>query len=159
HLERRGVEVRLLKHQDGALRLEDVDTALDARTRMVAVSAVSFVSGFRWDLAALASLVHERGALLLVDAAQGLGAGPVPAAQIDFTVACTFKWLLGCHGLAVLCVHPRMRELCPTYVSWKGVRDLFAPDRLETYHLWEDARRYEEGMPNYPALYVLENAL
>jgi len=159
HLERRGVEVRLLRHQQGSLSLDDVAAVMDHRTRMVGVSAVSFLSGFRWDLAALADLVHDRGALLLVDAAQALGAIPVPASQIDFTVACTFKWLLGSHGLAVLCVHPRLRDLDPDYVSWKSVRDLFAPDRMERYHLWEDARRFEEGMPNYPALYVLENAL
>ena len=159
HLERQGVEVRLLRHRHGALALEDVAAAMDGRTRLVGVSAVSFLSGFRWDLEALAHLVHERGALLLVDAAQALGAVPVPVAQIDFTVACTFKWLLGCHGLAVLCVHPRLQELLPDYVSWKSVRDQFAADRLETYHLWEDARRFEEGMPNYPALFVLENAL
>jgi selenocysteine lyase/cysteine desulfurase len=159
HLERRSVEVRLLRHRDGALSLDDIAAAMDHRTRLVGVSAVSFLSGFRWDLEALAGLVHDRGALLLVDAAQALGAVPVPAAQIDFTVACTFKWLLGCHGLAVLCVHPRVKDLLPDYVSWKGVRDQFAPDRLETYHPWEDARRFEEGMPNYPALFVLENAL
>jgi selenocysteine lyase/cysteine desulfurase len=159
HLERRGVEVRLLRHRNGALALDDVAAAMDHRTRLVGVSSVSFVSGFRWDLEALARLVHDRGALLLVDAAQSLGAFPLPAAQIDFTVAPTFKWLLGCHGLAVLCVPPRVQDLLPDYVSWKGVRDLFAADRLETYHLWEDARRFEEGMPNYPALFVLDNAL
>src|SRR5207249_10738149 len=139
--------VRLPRHRDGALALDDVAAAMDARTRLVAVSAVSFVSGFRWDLEALAGLVHDRGALLLVDAAQALGAVPVPAAQIDFTVACTFKWLLGCHGLGILCVHPRVKELVPEYVSWKSVRELFAPDRLERYHLGEDARRLEERMP------------
>jgi cysteine desulfurase / selenocysteine lyase len=158
-LERRGVEVRLLRHRDGALTLDQVAAAMDGRTRLVGVSAVSFLSGFRWDLEALARLVHDRGALLLVDAAQALGAFPVPAAQIDFTVACTFKWLLGCHGLAVLCVNPRLKDLLPDYVSWKSVRDQFAADRLETYHLWEDARRFEEGMPDYSALFVLDNAL
>jgi selenocysteine lyase/cysteine desulfurase len=159
HLERRGVEVRMLRHRHGALSLEDVSAAMDSRTRLVAVSAVSFLSGFRWDLEALARLVHDHNSLLLVDAAQALGAVPIPVSQIDFTVACTFKWLLGCHGLAVLCVHPRVQDLHPADLSWKAVRDQFAPDRLERYHLWEDARRFEEGMPNYPALFVLDNAL
>src|SRR5258707_3411344 len=100
---------------------------MDGRTRLVGVSAVSFLSGFRWDLEALARLVHERGALLLVDAAQALGAFPVPVAQIDFTVACTFKWLLGGHGLAGVRIHSRVEELLPDHLRLEGCRGQFSP--------------------------------
>ena len=44
------------------------------RTRLVSVSWVQFLSGHRLDVKALAERVHARGALLCVDAIQGLGA-------------------------------------------------------------------------------------
>jgi cysteine desulfurase/selenocysteine lyase len=52
---------------------------LSSRTRVVAVSWVSFFDGYRHDLAALAEIAHAAGAWFCVDAIQGLGAFPMDA--------------------------------------------------------------------------------
>jgi selenocysteine lyase/cysteine desulfurase len=84
----------------------------------------------------------------------------VEAAHADFLCAATYKWLLGQHGVAIFYVNPALSErVSPPYVGYRGVKDFFPPDRFARYELFDDARRYEEGMPNYPALYVLTNAL
>ena len=159
-LQERGVEMRVVAARGGAIALEDLADRLDARTRVVVASLVSFKSGFRFDLDALADVVHDAGAWLLVDAVQALGATPVDATRADFVVAATYKWLLGSHGIAVLCVNRRLHErIAPPYVGWRGVVDIFAPDRFSRYTLHPDARRFEEGMPNYLGLYVLDSAL
>ena len=51
--------------------------ACDDRTRIIAISWVSYSHGFRHDLAELAEAAHRKSALLFVDAVQGLGVFPI----------------------------------------------------------------------------------
>ena len=82
-----------------------LEAACDARTRIVSVSWVGYLSGWRIDLDDVVELAHRRGALVFVDAIQGLGVFPldVQATPIDFLAADGHKWLLGPgRGRAVL---------------------------------------------------------
>ncbi len=155
----RGVETRVVAASGGFFDLDALDRLVDARTRLVIVSQVSFRTGFRVDIEAIASLAHDRGALLLVDATQAFGVVPVSLAPADFVVASTFKWALAIHGAAVFAVADTVRDLVPAAVGWRGIADLFEPNRDGRYTLWPDARRYEEGMPVYGAQYTLEASL
>ncbi|TKA01177.1 aminotransferase class V-fold PLP-dependent enzyme [Actinacidiphila oryziradicis] len=160
HLASAGVERRVVRGQDGLVPTDSYAARIDERTRLVVASLVSYKNGFMVDLPALAAAAHERGALLFVDAVQAVGAVPVQAGVADFLCAGTYKWLLGAHGLAIFYVNPDvLDQLTPPYVAYRGVTDLFAADRLERFELMPDARRFEEGMPNYIGLHVLENAL
>jgi len=161
HLGRRlGVEVRVVRHRGGRIDPELLAERIDTRTRLVVVSHVSYRSGYRCDVASLARLAHERGALIFVDAAQSLGAVQVHVGDVDFLASCTFKWLLGSHGLAVLyCRRELVRELTPTHVGWRSVSDHFSVARTLRYELLGDARRFEAGMPNFEAVYALHDAL
>jgi cysteine desulfurase/selenocysteine lyase len=95
-----------------------------------------------------------------VDRIQALGATPLDAREADFLVAASYKWLLGAHGVGILYVNQRLhRDLAPSYVGWRSVVDAYAEDRLSRYTLHPDARRFEEAMPNYLGLYVLEASL
>lgn len=116
---RRGVELRIVKHKDGAVRAEDIAARVDRRTRLVSVSWVSHRNGFRHDLRALADIAHAHGALLHTDAIQGLGTLTldVRAADVDFLCAGTYKGLLAGFGVA------------PFYVK-RAVLDRISPDRF-----------------------------
>ena len=107
----------------------------------------------------VAAAAHAAGALVLVDATQAFGVVPVSLAPADVLVASTFKWALAVHGAAVFAVADSAGDLEPAMVGWRGVRDLFAPDRFERYEPWPDARRFDEGMPAFGAEYVLEATL
>src|SRR5262245_23639131 len=104
NLASRGVEARLVPCPDGRLDLDAMARACDGRTRLIAVSWVDYAAGWRNDPAALAQLAHDRGALLFLDAIQGLGVFPldVRAAGVDFAAADGHKWLLGPEGAGVL---------------------------------------------------------
>jgi cysteine desulfurase/selenocysteine lyase len=155
-----GVQTRVVPSVNGRVELDDVKKRVDERTRLIVVSLVSYKTGHKIDLQAWARIAHAAGALLFVDAVQALGAIPIDATQADFLCGATYKWLLGQHGVALLYVNPALSQrIDPPYVGYRGVKDLFPPNRFERYDLWGDARRFEEGMPNYPALYVLNNAL
>ena len=77
--DRRGVELVVVDPDpdgDEAATLAAFDAALDERTRMVVLSHVLYGSGTRLPLAAIAAAAHERGALVVVDGAQSVGADP-----------------------------------------------------------------------------------
>ena len=78
---RRGVEVRTVTPEPGTMRapLARFAEAIDAKTRVVAVSHVSYLTGERHDLEAYAALAKKVGALFVVDASHALGSVPVHA--------------------------------------------------------------------------------
>ncbi len=149
-LEPRGVVTRMVQPREGRILLDDVAAAMDANTRAVSLSWVQYSNGFRIDLAALSQLCADRGAWLVVDAIQGLGAIPidVDSLGIDFLCADGHKWLLSVEGCGVLYVSDRaMDEMRPANVGWMSVKDAqdYGEYRLE---LRDDAGRFEEGTHN-----------
>jgi selenocysteine lyase/cysteine desulfurase len=155
-LEGRGVEVRTARAVSGEVSSASVTSLLDERCRLVICSLVSFKTGARLDTARISAECRRAGALLAVDATQALGVIPVAAQHADVLVASTFKWMLGSHGSAVFYVNRRTSHaLVPGSVGWRSIRDLFDPERRDGIAWWPDARRFEEGMPVFPALYAL----
>src|SRR5438094_4798792 len=73
-LKRKGVELRLYRAQNGRIDVKALVRLCDQRTRVLAISAVQFWSGFRTDLAALSTALKGRDILLVVDAVQAAGA-------------------------------------------------------------------------------------
>ena len=76
-------------------RLEEIADAVDRRTRVIAASHVSYLTGVRLDLAALRALADRVGARLVVDASHALGVVPVDGSLCDVLVSCAYKWMLG----------------------------------------------------------------
>jgi len=150
NLAARGVETRRVPVEDGHVDLERIAAACDSRTRIVSVSWVGYSLGWRVDLDALVTLAHERGALVFVDAIQGLGVFPIHVQRlgVDFLAADGHKWLLGPEGAGILFVRrehlPRLR---PLNVGWNSVVHAHDFSRIEL-NLRPDASRYEGGSRN-----------
>jgi cysteine desulfurase / selenocysteine lyase len=149
-LRRRGVRVRLLETASERLTPDVLRREISPRTRLVAVSWVSYADGYRHDLKGLAKAAHAVGALLCVDAIQGLGVFPVDVAELDVDAffAGAAKWMLGLHGVAVLYLGRRLGErLQLAMPGWRSMRDMW------DFHNYEqpfarDAMRFECGTPN-----------
>ena len=161
HLGRRfGIDVRLVRHTGGVVTPAAIAAHVDDRTRLVVISHVSYRSGYRADLEAVADCAHAHGALLLVDASQSVGAVPLEVGAVDFIAACTRKWLLATHGLAFLyCRRDLLDRLQPCYAGWRGATE--PPSVVSTldYTFHDDARRFETGLLDYTAVYALHAAL
>lgn len=71
--DRFGVELRLCREVNGRLDIEELISMIDSRTRLVAVSAVQYSSGFRLDLERVGRASRSSDALFAVDIIQGLG--------------------------------------------------------------------------------------
>jgi selenocysteine lyase/cysteine desulfurase len=157
----RGAEVRFLHGADNALPPERYQTAIGPRTRMVAVTQVSFINGYRADVPTISRIAHENGALMFLDAFQDCGTRPVDvkALGVDFFVTGTLKYLLGPPGLGFLYVRRDLIEsLAPTVMSWVSQRDPFAfdPQRLDPS---PTARRFDGGTPPVGNIYMARAAL
>lgn len=141
---------------DGTLPPERLAAAIDEHTALVCITAVCYRNGFRPDLEAIVELVHERGALVFVDAYQAAGAIPIDVRALgcDFLAAGTLKYLLGSPGLAFLyCRRDLVQSLVPTQTGWFADKDVFAMD-VHNYSPAPTARRFEAGTPPVPSLYA-----
>lgn len=155
-LAQRGVTLRFAPMLDP----EAVAAAVTPRTRMVAVSAVSFLTAARYDLAALRRVADRAGALLVVDFTQGAGWMPIDARIADFAFAATYKWLLGTTGTAIgVWNRARQPDWTPATAGWHSIASMGRPDWSRRPELLPDAGRFTRGNPAHLALYVLDGAL
>lgn len=166
HLRDRGVEVRVVPAENGEIPVGRVADCIDERTRVVALSSVSFVTGGRADLPALSGLCRPRGIFLLVDAVQELGVVRVDtrALGVDGMAAATQKGLLGLYGLGVLyCRAEWLERIRPPFLSRTAI-DLgdaheSALGDIHDYRVKNTAARFETGNPNFAGLFALDAAL
>jgi len=146
-----GVVPRLLRTSEGRMTPDRLAVVMTPRTRVVAVSWVSFTDGYRHDLAALAEVAHAGGALFCVDAMQALGAFglDVKRLRIDALYAGGAKWLLSLPGVSFLYVDAALQERLT--VRWQGWRAVADPWNFLDYDqpLAPNAARYEGGTPNF----------
>lgn len=149
-LQHRGVEVRRVPPRQGRVHLEDLRAACDRRTRILSASWVSYHLGWRHDPAKLADIAHACGALLFLDAIQGLGVFPleVAATGVDFLAADGHKWLLGPEGAGIFYIREPLWDLLrPTSIGWNSVINPFDFDHID-FSLKASASRYEAGSQN-----------
>lgn len=160
-LEDRGVAVDRIPHRDGAFSVADVEAALRPETRVVALSAVQFLSGFRCDLEGVGALCRERGVWFVVDGIQAVGAVRVDVAAlgIDLLAVGAHKWLGAMQGGGFAAVAPRLMERLRPVRGWLNGPvdwDDFAAVSLA---LHDDATRFHTGTMPTAALYALDAAL
>lgn len=146
-----GVEVDVYQPEaDGRVDIEEILKRITGSTRLVAISWVGFVSGYRLDVKQLAQRLHERGVLLMLDAIQGLGVYDldVQSVPVDFVVADGHKWLLGPEGAGILFIRrPHLSLLRPVGVGWNSVQGSFSFAATEL-NFRDSAARYEGGSHN-----------
>ena len=132
---------------------------VDASTRIIAASYVSYLTGERVDLSALRRLADEVGALLLVDFTQASGCLPIEASLADFAFSACYKWMLGITGVAIAYWNrARQPDWAPASAGWHSL----APGSrgYDTVPLLrDDAMRFTRGNPAHCSIYVLNSAL
>ncbi len=155
--ELRGAEVvHVRPERDGSIPVERFAAAIDERTALVCCTTVSYRTGHRQDVAAVARLAHERGALCLADSYQAVGSVDldVRALGVDFVTGGTVKYLLASAGLGFLYVRRELLErLLPTQTGWFADEDIFQMD-ISDYSPAADARRFDAGTPPVPNIYA-----
>jgi selenocysteine lyase/cysteine desulfurase len=145
-LREKGVEIEWLSIYDP---LERVAAAVKG-ARLLAVSYVNYLSGFRVDLDAIGELCYHNDCFYFVDAIQGMGAFPIDVqrSHIDALAADGHKWMLGPEGNGVLFVRrDRLSQIDPVEFGWTNVAN-YADYASRDMTLRRDAGRYECGTLN-----------
>ena len=153
---RAGTEVRRVRARaDARVHLDDLAAAIDDRTAVVSITHVSFRTGVRHDLAAVAELAHANGALLVVNLAQSAGALALdlPTLGVDIASGLAMKWLLGSPGVGFLFVRRGLIEqLEPAQVGYASLANLWEDEVFDSPRFHATASRYELAIPDLAAV-------
>ena len=126
-MQKRGLEVTWVRMKDNKIPLEDLDRSIvKGKTRLVAVSAASFVNGFQHDLKRVSEIAHAKGAFVYADIIQAAGNSPLDLTDSGVDAACcaTYKWLMS-GGTAFIYVRKSsMGRLAPPFYHWSQMTTL-----------------------------------
>lgn len=121
-----------------------VAAAIDARTDVVAFSAVQMSTGEVADIDAIVAAAEHHGALTLLDTTQACGWLPVQAERFGAVVCGAYKWLMSPRGTAFMVVGEALREaMVPHSAGWYAGEDVHASYFGPPLRLASDARRQD----------------
>ncbi len=154
--------VRVWRSNSGGLNAADLLPLLNAKTRLVQVSLISFYNGFRLDWQPFHDAVRQLAphALISVDVTQALGRVALNCAGADCIISSTHKWVLGLHGGCIVGIpEARAAQLTTRAGGWFQLSNAFDADRFERLSSKTGAASWSVGMPNFAAIYALNAGL
>lgn len=142
----KGVEVRTLPlTADGAsLDLSTLDTLIDQKTRLVAVSLASNVLGTKVDIAPIVAAARKAGAVVVVDAVHAIVHECLDVVKLDCDVLFASAYKIGAGRLGICYMKPDVLATKPLY------KVLPASD--ETPNAWETGTQSFEAQASIVAL-------
>ena len=161
NLKSKGVTIDFINDRDGMITPDMIENAITPNTRVLALSAVQFLSGYRADLKTIGELCQKHDIIFVVDGIQAVGAMDINVQEmkIDALASGAHKWQMGPQGIGFLYVSEQLQnKIQQTSVGWLSVE---TPWQLFNYNqsLSETARRYETGTYNIPGIYGYDAAL
>ena len=160
-LREKGVEIDFIKSTNGIVTAEEIIDAIHPQTKLISISFVQFLSGYRIDLEKIGKVCKEKGIIFSVDSIQGLGAVRLDVGKynIDFLASGTQKWLLGLQGLAFFYVRKELQDkLKSAPIGWLAVKDAW---NLLDFNLTtkETAERFQPGTLNNLGIYAFNSSM
>ena len=156
-----GIELRLCPERENRIDIDEFCALIDARTRLVSVSAVQYLSGFKIDLERIGHVARSHDALFCVDIIQAFGAMrlDLPSQFVDIAAGSSYKWLCSPEGCGIFYLSERARtRVSPTSRGWTSVEHAWDFDDHEQ-PLVSDSRAWETGMGGSALFYGLEQSL
>ncbi len=135
------------------------DALITPGTKLVSVSHVLWTSGLVMPIRRIADIAHERGALVIVDGAQSVGAIPVNVRDLgaDMYALPAQKWLLGPEGLGAFWVK---RELLgDAMTAFASYSTFTSVDSRGNRTLQTDARRFQPAGAHRPSVLGMARAI
>lgn len=161
NLKRFGVEVEFVKSNNGIVTADQIIQSVKPETKLISVSFVQFLSGYRVDLEKIGNFCRTNNIIFCVDGIQGIGVQPIDVTnyKIDFLSCGTQKWLMGMQGLAFIYVDENLqKKLTPANVGWLSVEDAW---NLLDYkmNLKNTANVFQGGTLNSFGIYAFNTSL
>jgi selenocysteine lyase/cysteine desulfurase len=163
NLQHKGVELRVVESRENQVLIEDILDLVDDRTKIVAVSAVQYSTGYYIDLERLGTLCRERDILLVVDGIQAIGKLDIDVKKcnIGYLSCGGNKGLLSMLGAGlVYCDRSIVEKVIPPYACYQSVENYVKPPAMITDYTkinWhKDSRRFESGNLNYAGIAAIK---
>ncbi|WP_292694898.1 aminotransferase class V-fold PLP-dependent enzyme [Mesorhizobium sp.] len=159
------IELRIVEADSGAIPCDALTKAIDSRTRIVTLSTVTMVPGFKTVMEPIAEACKRVGAFLLADASQSVGILDTDIARlrVDGLVASSYKGLMGLYGLGFLyCRREWADRLSPAYLARFSVDLGDAPESapiFDSVKLRAGAPRFEIGHYNFPGVIAVHASI
>ncbi len=156
-----GVEIDFAKSRNGMADIEDIEKLITPRTKLISISMVQFISGYRADVNAIGDLCRRKGITFCVDVIQAGGNVRIDVNDIkaDFIAGGTHKWLLGMQGLGFFYLTEELQtRIKPKIVGWTSVVD---PWNMLDYNLTllPGAERFQTGTYNDIGMAAIDASL
>ncbi|WKZ68857.1 MAG: aminotransferase class V-fold PLP-dependent enzyme [Melioribacteraceae bacterium] len=161
NLKQYGVEIDIVKSKNGKVDVEDYEKLITPKTKLISISAVQFLSGYRADLKSLGELCKSTNVIFCVDAIQATGVIKINVedCNIDFLAGGSHKWLMSLQGLGYIYITPELMErINQKYVGWLSVDDEW---NLLDYNLKlkDNASRFHLGTNSVIGIFALAQSL
>ncbi len=161
NLQRQGVEIDIIKSRNGIVDLEDIQKVITPNTKLVSISLVQFLSGYRADVDSIGELCKQHGIIFCVDAIQGVGVVQIDVgkSKIDFLSGGTQKWLMSSQGLSYIFVTEELQNrINQKNVGWTSVENAW---NLLDYDLTlkSSADRFQNGTVNALGIAIFDSML
>ncbi len=161
NLKKHGVEIDFTKSRNGIVDIEDLEKLITPKTKLISISMVQFLSGYKADIDAIGELCKQKGIIFCVDAIQAVGAVQIDLKKspIDFLTGGTQKWLMSSQGLSYFYVTEELQNrIDQKNVGWTSVED---PWNLLNYDLTlrSNAERFQTGTLNAFGIAIFDAAL
>ena len=141
-----GAKLDYINVKDYRLDLDDFERKIDEKTKIVSITHVSNVLGTINPIEEIIKIAHEKGALVLIDAAQSSGHLPIDVKKldVDFLVFSSHK-MLGPSGIGVLYGKKELLENMEPFL-WGG--DMITDIDFDKEYLNDLPWKFEAGTPN-----------
>jgi len=153
-LKRRGVKVRIIPHEQGYIGPDAVQDLISSRTRVVAVTQMTNVTGTTQPIEEIAAIIHDADGVIVVDGAQSVGHMPVDISQVDYLAIAGHKGLLGPQGTGALFAEDPDTLSCSQFGGGTVTRVSHTAVTLRP-----PPARFEPGTPNIPGIIGLGPAI
>ncbi len=143
------------------ISLEDLIPHVDEKTRLISISLVQFLTGYRTDIREIGQFCREKNIIFAVDGIQGAGTVglDLPSCYVDFFAGGAQKWLMALQGLSYFYVSPSLLDrIDPPNAGWSSVKDAW---NLLDYNLefQDDASKFQTGTLNVIGVVALNHSL
>src|SRR6056297_2111709 len=160
-LERKGVTIKYIKPENGMVTPDMIRFAISPKTKLVSISAVQYLNGFRADLEGIGRVCRENDLWFVVDGIQALGASDinVQTAHIDALATGGHKWLMSPMGTGFLYLSDRLStSMTPSKTGWLSVKEPW--DLTNFNQQWLPVNKHlETGTMNMAGIFGMHASL
>ena len=156
-----GVEIFFAKSENWKVDLPEIEKLVTSKTRLISISMVQFLSGYRADIKAIGDFCKSKNIIFCVDGIQAAGNVNINLRNysVDFFAGGTQKWLMGLQGLSYFYISKNLFDkIIPKNIGWTSVKNAwhFLDYKLD---LLDNADRFQNGTNSRIAMIAIDESL